>query len=135
MTFWTLSMSDLEVPTVAYERQIAQVKAQLSNVEDNRDMVGSISFMFVSFTTFQGKASYCVVDLHLNDTSDNIFRQDIFKPVTSVKVQGNSVHCNYTAFIVTQNRIGSVCTVGCICSKMTKHPQWTCRVCGPIIAN
>ena len=65
-------MSDLEVPTVAYERQIAQVKAQLSNVEDNRDMVGSISFIFVSFTTFQGKPSYCLVHLHSNDLSNNI---------------------------------------------------------------
>lgn len=39
MTFWTLTTSDLYVPTSSYERQVAQIKSQLNAVEDNRDMV------------------------------------------------------------------------------------------------
>ena len=39
MTFWTLSMYDLYVPTAAYEKQITLLQQQISHIEDNKDMV------------------------------------------------------------------------------------------------
>ncbi|XP_041357183.1 THO complex subunit 2-like isoform X2 [Gigantopelta aegis] len=38
MTFWTLSMYDLYVPTAAYEKQISLLQQQISHIEDNKDM-------------------------------------------------------------------------------------------------
>ncbi|KAK7500593.1 hypothetical protein BaRGS_00008168 [Batillaria attramentaria] len=37
-TFWSLSMYDLKVPTNAYEKQIQQLRAQITQAEDNKDM-------------------------------------------------------------------------------------------------
>ncbi|CAL1526810.1 unnamed protein product [Lymnaea stagnalis] len=41
ITFWSLSMYDLYVPTTAYEKQIALQESQISAVEANRDMPAS----------------------------------------------------------------------------------------------
>ncbi len=35
VTFWSLSMYDIHVPTGAYEKQVAQLNAQIISSEDN----------------------------------------------------------------------------------------------------
>ncbi|XP_023214735.1 THO complex subunit 2-like [Centruroides sculpturatus] len=41
VTFWSLSMYDLHVPSTSYEREINKLKIQIAQVEDNKDMVQS----------------------------------------------------------------------------------------------
>lgn len=38
VTFWTLSMYDLEVPKQSYERETEKLKLQISQTEDNKDL-------------------------------------------------------------------------------------------------
>ncbi|KAJ8298480.1 hypothetical protein KUTeg_025011 [Tegillarca granosa] len=38
VTFWSLSMYELAVPTSVYEKQIQQLSSQISAIEDNRDL-------------------------------------------------------------------------------------------------
>lgn len=40
ITFWSLSMYDLYVPTAAYDKQRQVQQNQINAIEDNRDMVG-----------------------------------------------------------------------------------------------
>ncbi|XP_076310399.1 THO complex subunit 2-like protein isoform X2 [Tachypleus tridentatus] len=41
VTFWSLAMYDLYVPTTSYEREISKLKNQISQAEDNKDLVQS----------------------------------------------------------------------------------------------
>ena len=47
ITFWSLSMYDLHVPTAAYEKQVQAQQSQIDALEDNRDMV-RINFFLIS---------------------------------------------------------------------------------------
>lgn len=38
-TFWSLTMYDLAVPHVAYEREVNKLKAQIKEIEENAEMV------------------------------------------------------------------------------------------------
>ncbi|XP_060572351.1 THO complex subunit 2-like isoform X2 [Ruditapes philippinarum] len=38
VTFWSLSMYDIHVPTSAYEKQVQQLQAQAQSAEENKDM-------------------------------------------------------------------------------------------------
>lgn len=38
VAFWTLSMSDVVVPTEAYEREIKKLRQQVSNLEENKEL-------------------------------------------------------------------------------------------------
>lgn len=40
-TFWSLTMYDLAVPHVAYEREINKLKAQIKAIEENTEMVSN----------------------------------------------------------------------------------------------
>jgi hypothetical protein len=37
--FWTLSMSDLQVPSAIYEKQVQQLTTQLTAIDNNKDLV------------------------------------------------------------------------------------------------
>ncbi|GAB6023947.1 THO complex subunit 2 [Chamberlinius hualienensis] len=39
VTFWSLSMYDLQVPTVSYEKEITKLKLQIAQIEENKEMV------------------------------------------------------------------------------------------------
>ncbi|XP_064481885.1 THO complex subunit 2-like isoform X2 [Ornithodoros turicata] len=41
VTFWSLSMYDLHVPSSSYDREIKKLKQQVAQIEDNKDMVPS----------------------------------------------------------------------------------------------
>jgi Na+/melibiose symporter-like transporter len=43
--FWTLSMSDLQVPSAIYEKQVQQLTAQLTAIDNNKDLV-RMCFMY-----------------------------------------------------------------------------------------
>ena len=37
--FWSLTMTDLQVPSNAYAKQITQLRMQMVNIEENNDLV------------------------------------------------------------------------------------------------
>ena len=39
MTFWSLSVYDLAVPTSVYEKQKNSLHSQINTIEDNKDLV------------------------------------------------------------------------------------------------
>ncbi|KAL3879965.1 hypothetical protein ACJMK2_032241 [Sinanodonta woodiana] len=41
VTFWSLSMYDIGVPSAAYDKQIQQLNSQISSIDDNKDMAQS----------------------------------------------------------------------------------------------
>jgi chromosome 7 SCAF14703, whole genome shotgun sequence. (fragment) len=41
ITFWTLSMYDLEVPKISYDREVDRLKNQIQQTEENKDLVAS----------------------------------------------------------------------------------------------
>lgn len=43
VTFWSMSMYDLAVPTTVYDKQIQQLTSQIAAIEDNEDLVGVTS--------------------------------------------------------------------------------------------
>lgn len=43
VTFWSMSMYDLAVPTTVYDKQIQQLTSQITAIEDNEDLVGVTS--------------------------------------------------------------------------------------------
>lgn len=42
-TFWSLTMYDLAVPHTAYEREVNKLKAQIKAIEENAEIVSSLS--------------------------------------------------------------------------------------------
>ncbi|XP_022086856.1 THO complex subunit 2-like isoform X2 [Acanthaster planci] len=40
-TFWTLSMYDLYVPSISYDKEVNKIRAQVNSLEDNKDMVST----------------------------------------------------------------------------------------------
>lgn len=42
-TFWSLTMYDLAVPHAAYEREVNKLKAQIKAIEENAEIVSSLS--------------------------------------------------------------------------------------------
>ncbi|XP_071787081.1 THO complex subunit 2-like isoform X1 [Asterias amurensis] len=40
-TFWTLSMYDLYVPDMSYDKEVNKIKQQVNSLEDNKDMVST----------------------------------------------------------------------------------------------
>lgn len=43
VTFWSMSMYDLAVPTTVYDKQIQQLTSQITAIEDNEDLVSVTS--------------------------------------------------------------------------------------------
>ena len=39
VTFWSLSMADLQVPSAAYAKQINQLRLQMVTIEENNELV------------------------------------------------------------------------------------------------
>jgi len=39
LTFWSLSMSDLQVPDAAYKRRIEQLELEIVEYDDRKDLV------------------------------------------------------------------------------------------------
>ena len=42
VTFWSLGVYDINVPTTSYEKQVTQLQNQISSIEDSENMVGCI---------------------------------------------------------------------------------------------
>lgn len=40
-TFWSLTVNDLSVPTAAYEREVARLRLQITQLNENREMPAS----------------------------------------------------------------------------------------------
>ena len=43
MTFWSLGVYDINVPTSSYEKQVSQLNNQISSIEDNENMVSNFA--------------------------------------------------------------------------------------------
>ena len=40
LTFWSLSMSDLQVPEQAYKRRVTALELEMTQIEDRKELVG-----------------------------------------------------------------------------------------------
>ncbi len=40
LTFWSLSMSDLQVPEAAYKRRIQILELEITQIDDRKELVG-----------------------------------------------------------------------------------------------
>ena len=54
VTFWSMSMYDLAVPTTVYDKQIQQLTSQIATIEDNDDLVCVTSQTTSKFQVVRG---------------------------------------------------------------------------------
>ena len=55
LTFWSLNIYDLWVPSAAYEKQITTLKAQVAALEDNKELVSAKLFLKGNQCFYKGK--------------------------------------------------------------------------------
>lgn len=42
VTFWSLTMYDMYIPTAAYDREIQKLKGMLGSIDDNKELVSIV---------------------------------------------------------------------------------------------